>query len=795
MADSFYGGKPGRSFIIKDRFESVADMVAAFKQGADYKKAWYDECVIIDTHNKNHPDNGKIYRRGMDYTADMGGALYIGQIVGPRAGTPYIHINTLKEVEDHSKEQLQEWEYRQYPTGKGDDGHYTFSTGGDQIGIFEFNEKENGGLVPGKEDGVETYHDTIRWTWCNIRKDDDEAGTVVYVGFEIPYFVEDFISHRVSNYDENGDYVDDPTAATRIDSKEHPYYEKWDLSIPRGIKGDALRNLRVIVPTEGDKGKLYQPSALTINEDGSASIGVAGYPGIDEDISGERQILVYDLYLFDKKESPEPITFYLGDYNKIEEITLDDDGTVTIQYTHDDNTVFERKIRWITDTTLSPDTGVFRVEYNNGTPAFETTLDWIKDINFDEDGTVHYLHTKDNFDEIEEQLIKWVTESALDPETGEYHMNFNNGEPYETTLDWIKDINVDPDGTVHYLHTKNGTDEVERNLIKWVNEVTLNNVTGEFRMKFNYGNDLVVNLDWIDNITVDDTTGEITVHHVNGNRNEILDTKLIFLTKAEITDDGIVTFYSNTDKTYTLKQVGSDEDFHVKMVTDIKLATGLEQDHRINVFYNTAPETGVPIGDAINYIEDMVVREEDYHLLVLFNDPSHRSDGSGLDPNGVDANGNKWVNNVTKSDGTQLGARIYWRDLGTIKDQSGILVGLNLSDNDLGGQDILDYLNAQYPTGLHGDGIDHKIVTYAATESDEKEFYAFDYNSSHWYYLGRISAPSDVLDARLQMESEYTPDLLSKLNTNGVALMMVTYENLVTDPLPKYWAPDYNGWS
>ena len=29
------------------------------------------------------------------------------------------------------------------------------------------------------------------------------------------------------------------------DSGEHPYYNKWHLKIPKGIPGDALRNLRI----------------------------------------------------------------------------------------------------------------------------------------------------------------------------------------------------------------------------------------------------------------------------------------------------------------------------------------------------------------------------------------------------------------------------------------------------------------------------------------------------------------------------------------------------------------------
>ena len=45
---------------------------------------------MINTVNKNDPDNGKIYRRGYDFNNDMGGAEFIGTIVGPAGKAPMI---------------------------------------------------------------------------------------------------------------------------------------------------------------------------------------------------------------------------------------------------------------------------------------------------------------------------------------------------------------------------------------------------------------------------------------------------------------------------------------------------------------------------------------------------------------------------------------------------------------------------------------------------------------------------------------------------------------------------------
>lgn len=80
---SFYGGKPGSSFTVVQNFSSVSLMVENFAKGPNYTDVNYDEYVLINTATKTDPDNGKIYRRGYDYTDNMGGAIYIGTIAGP----------------------------------------------------------------------------------------------------------------------------------------------------------------------------------------------------------------------------------------------------------------------------------------------------------------------------------------------------------------------------------------------------------------------------------------------------------------------------------------------------------------------------------------------------------------------------------------------------------------------------------------------------------------------------------------------------------------------------------------
>lgn len=131
--ESFYGGRQGASFVIKDKFKYISnedpayiadlaaykdykekleayeedpknvkkpvevaeptesDIMATCLAKPNYTQTWYNEYCIIDTTNKNNPHNGKIYRRTIDTTEDKllnnyQCAEYVGTIVGPSSG-------------------------------------------------------------------------------------------------------------------------------------------------------------------------------------------------------------------------------------------------------------------------------------------------------------------------------------------------------------------------------------------------------------------------------------------------------------------------------------------------------------------------------------------------------------------------------------------------------------------------------------------------------------------------------------------------------------------------------------
>ncbi len=120
--ESFYGGKQGISPVIKNSFEFIDINDPAYQaalasgrtatellpltmdlcfENVNYKDVWYDELCIIDTINKNNPNNGKLFKRTLKSTGDTGENLcaeYIGRIVGPAGTNPFFSFGNLDYV-------------------------------------------------------------------------------------------------------------------------------------------------------------------------------------------------------------------------------------------------------------------------------------------------------------------------------------------------------------------------------------------------------------------------------------------------------------------------------------------------------------------------------------------------------------------------------------------------------------------------------------------------------------------------------------------------------------------------
>lgn len=732
-------------------------MKEKFSQGSNFTEVWYGEHCLISTKNKNHPDNGKVFRRGLDYqNVQTAGSIFVGQIVGPSSGTPFFQVDTIKNVEKISTKTLEENTYRRYPISqdpdgtvvtnwKQDDNGNWYDAGGTLKKDFKFN-IQNRTLVPGK-DG-EFFNDDIEYTWVNIRKDDEDADSWFYVGMKFPYTVIDYKTHAVSQYDDAGNIKEDSdmTSISRIDDKTHPFWEYWDMGIPKGIKGDTLRNLKVIEMKEELRTKVYATENIAIDSTtGLATVGQSGYSNMEDDIANHRQIVVYELYIYDKQINPDPILIYLGDFNIIKDIQLDDKGTLTVSYTHNNNTVFEKKIKWVTGVSLSTGDGAngghFKMDFNNDSPAYQTDLTWVKGL------------------EIQD-----------------------NGDVIGTFV-----------GTDGGKLSNNGKNKVGH--VRWISSVTLDENTGHFICSFNDGTASVdKHLTWVKDITIDQQNGQITINTTTGDK--ISPAKLKLLTAARVNDIGETTLIFNTGEEIILKTSNGGENYKITTVQSIYMNEGITADKNIWVKYNSNPSP-VKVSEPINSIERLVVRPADWHLFVLYSDPSHR----------VKEATDGWISNndAMKYDASipDYGVDVYWKDLGTIKDQAGILIGFNITKSQLatagfGDADIITYLNREFPFGLTGaqnqpGGQSNlgKIVTYQPQDDakSDKEFYAFDYNLSTWYYLGKI-ADTGMRDVKLMDESAANYESLKTLTTEGLAFL----QNSVTvsdTSIPSYWSSTY----
>ena len=586
-------------------------MVNNFKKGPNYTAVHYDEHVMINTVNKNDPDNGKIYRRGYDFNNSLGGAEFVGTIVGPAGRAPMVEMSTISEIKRKSVQQ-----------GYED----RFSSGSYKV--------NGGNLVPGKT-GTEEYNDEITWACYSIRNSNGEDSTA-YVGFTFPYLVIDYTTESVSPY-RNGAYQDNVNVE-RTDDESHPFYEKWNLKIPRGIKGNCAQNFRVI----------------------TASSQVEPYTGKPDDINNNRQILVYDYYNYETYENGDPKTLFLGDYNMIDNITINDEGTITIDYSHDNDSVWTKKLKWVKSVTLNTETGLLTIVYNHTTDAsgnpttYTTYLDWIDSVNVADDGTVTFGHTHEA-DTVFSKKIKWVTGVTIN-NNGTVTFKWNNGTAdtiFNNIIKWISSVNLAADGTLTVGYNNGVADSVFSKVVKWITDVQIAN-DGTVTVSYNNDDPAYIasqRLKWINDITLTEN-GTLTVSYNNNSADTIFANRIRWLTNATLANNGTFTLswnnetadtvYANMFKwisgmtvaadgtvTFTWNNGDSNTVYNnlMKWISGCVVNVGSDEgsgNQKLHITWNDGTEED--IGNPINYIMNMAVNENN-HLLIRYSDPVKRAGG------------------------------------------------------------------------------------------------------------------------------------------------------------------------
>lgn len=180
---SFYGGRPGISFLLVKNYSSIELMQNDFLD--DNCEVHYGEYVII---NSSDSDNGKIYKRGYDKEP-----LFICQISGPPGPPSSLNFVGYNEISEGQEGKVQ--------------------------GSFS--------MVPGRTGNADEgyqYNNTIKFKYFTSQ-DEATQKWATTAGVQIPYPVIDI----------NLEYGD-VTAITKNSSNEnHPFYHSFTLTIPEQL--------------------------------------------------------------------------------------------------------------------------------------------------------------------------------------------------------------------------------------------------------------------------------------------------------------------------------------------------------------------------------------------------------------------------------------------------------------------------------------------------------------------------------------------------------------------------------
>lgn len=536
---SFYGGRPGNSFSIITTFPSVADMISAFGGGPAYTDVHYDEYVMINTPNKNNPENGRIYRRGYNYNNNIGGAEYIGTIAGPSGNAPDLYLTTYNSVKNKSES-------------------YSYKTGQLSVG--------NENLIPGRESKtvnnkeVITYNDKILWA-SGFKKDTNSENTKAYIGLKIPYMEFDINAKTVE--------PNTPASVTQILDKQpnsnqvihHPFYKNLLFQIPRGQKGDSFDNLRV----------------MTVTEDNSDSIEYDNADKKEDDASHARKIIAYDIHDFNNENNVEAVkTRYLGDYNMINSLSLDENGLLQADYTHDGKVIINNghPIKWIKNIAIdSQNQNNLKVTYNtkdnNGNDISEI-------INFDYISSVYYNQSNrtitfyDNHGKQSTVPVNFKTIENITQDENQLTIRYNTGDSDNFTIRNITDARLTSKGELQVFYNNNTNDPQtinSDNPIRWIESIQNDpDDMNKFQVNYNIGNSSQFSLNGIKNIQLN-SQGKLYVTYNNNSIPQQLTTdnnRLRWITNASLNNSGNFSItWNGEDQPQSLGIINSIKDLKI----------------------------------------------------------------------------------------------------------------------------------------------------------------------------------------------------------------------------------------
>jgi hypothetical protein len=331
----------------------------------------YGEYVIIDTianmKDYGNLDNGKVFKRGFS------GAEYVGQVIGNKGGSAELDLDSYSKINSS-----------EYPTHRS--GEYTVASGD---------------IVPGSYidgTGTRAFNDSISYAWVDILDDNKDIKNVL-IGFKFPTLVQDLVGEAGNPYIHTGLITEDPSEY--IDGKwKHPFYQKWIVKCPQGYHGTNSTDIEILPTKTYDNAKYYTDYNCTIEEGAFTTSQDLDLNSVDYDKDGtsfpvglngrtvyvKREdctifIMRYTETSFDSSEQGTKNYFTIGVYNTINKIDLSEDGDLIIYYTgKESKEIISQRIRMIDNIEIEDD-GTITFNFTTGEhDTFEKTLKWLDNV-------------------------------------------------------------------------------------------------------------------------------------------------------------------------------------------------------------------------------------------------------------------------------------------------------------------------------------------------------------------------------------------------------------------------------
>lgn len=370
---SFYNSQYN-GFLIKKTFNSVAAMEEAFSAGDNYTEVSYGEYVAISVPSTDptaySQDNGKIYRRALD-----GSAEFVMQFTGPAGQPSILEFNTIHQIAEAAEN--------------------------DQITpIAKTLSVSTQSLVPGrtKEGNVETFNDNINISYYHKIENNQDK---LHVGMKIPYPTFEFETQTLgANQSPN---VVDESYTNGV--KDHPFHTKIKFQLPQTAHGDSIKNLRITNAAIDDGIDYGNLDPLIVAEYRDKNTPILVYDRI-----------TYDTYSDNESNGSTTIPTFASEFKLIDNIDISEEGYLRfwLPYTDNDSiaiTSTTSVIPQIVNFSLSDD-GQVSITWedfkgNQITRTLSTRLRWIDNLSYSDDGNLNI--TWNTTDENENQKTETIS--------------------------------------------------------------------------------------------------------------------------------------------------------------------------------------------------------------------------------------------------------------------------------------------------------------------------------------------------------------------------------------------------